>query len=354
MRLNILYKSQHDPDAKKAKGDCMETCISMLASYLLKRNITTDEVVKLAGSDLSKTSIPDAIRAGKALGIKLISKYNQNYKDISKYIRQNKPVICIVDYEKITNRQDKKFKGGHAVLVVGVADNLAYIVNDPDHWGDRRKEDIINRTMFEDAWYSTASKNICRNGTVIVPLEGKKGGDMQLEKEIKRLADIERNLIHNLTECNEKREKWQEWCLEHEKKEKDWKGRSNKYKYERDQANNVLGEKLQKIKELEEELEKQRKEARLEGKKQAKRILDITQELNGKEDTLNTLNEDYNNLMSKNDELLQDLVNQDEAIEEGIKTTCTVAVQYRDKWVKASGISWIIEGIKKLKGGDTR
>ncbi|MBM4402673.1 MAG: hypothetical protein FJ044_05510 [Candidatus Cloacimonetes bacterium] len=338
MKLLIKYKSQHDPDAQKARGDCMEACLAMMASYLFDKDFSVDKVVGLAGPDLDKTSISDALMAGEAMNMKLTAREGQGYKDIEECINQRRPAICIINYERITNRQDQNYKGGHAVLVIGVDGN--YIINDPDHWGNYRKTDIINKIMFENAWHSTAPKNICKNGTMIIPLKGKEGGDeeMELQKEIDRLAAREKELVGWLDDCNEKRE--------------DWEGKAKAFEYEKAQANNDLGEAYRKISELEvkiagtgKEIEQWKKKYLVSNESEQRLVEEIK-----KIRTEETLKIDNNmgvieNLRSENKSLADALKTQKRHIEE-----LEAQINGKPKWWDAVGriLDWLKErGWKK-------
>ena len=64
----------------------------------------------------------------------------------------------------------------------------------------------------------------------------REGGDdqMELQKEIDRLAKREKELVGWLDDCNKKRGDWEKWC-------KKWEREAKNLEYEKEQANNALG-----------------------------------------------------------------------------------------------------------------
>ena len=171
MLLKVKYKSQFDKDADRAKGDCMETSLAMVAGYVLGKDFSTNDIVKITGSNLSSTTLEELQVAGGKIGLSLNRHWGVVRADVEKWLNDRKPIIAIINYEKIKSRQDVGFKGGHAVVIVGI-DSAYYFINDPDHWGDRRKMDKIARAEFESAWNSTSPKGIEKNGSALVPKKG--------------------------------------------------------------------------------------------------------------------------------------------------------------------------------------
>ena len=60
---------------------------------------------------------------------------------------------------------------------------------------------------------------------------------------------------------------------------------------------------------------------------------------------IKTTNEDWQKKYGK---LTKDLVDQDEAIEEGVTQTCNISQTFQTRWQSAPGWNWILEGFTRL------
>lgn len=103
---------------------------------------------------------------------------------------------------------------------------------------------------------------------------------------------------------------------------------------------------------LEEDIKNLRSEMLSNERKFTKMVKDLTEEVNTASGQLRICREASKKLEEKwqkeKEELLKNLVDQDEAIKEGIKTTCSVAHAFRTKWQSVSGWAWILEGLARV------
>ena len=107
-----------------------------------------------------------------------------------------------------------------------------------------------------------------------------------------------------------------------------------------------LGENIRKLgAELASEESEYKKEAR--GLAKDKKVLE--EQLAVAVEGTKTLEEEWD---KERVDLIKNLVDQDEAIDAGIKMSCKTAGEFQSRWRKSSGISWILEGFKRLfRGG---
>jgi len=107
-----------------------------------------------------------------------------------------------------------------------------------------------------------------------------------------------------------------------------------------------LGENIRKLEaELASEESEYKKEAR--GLAKDKKVLE--EQLAAAVEGTKTLEEEWD---KERVDLIKNLVDQDEAIDAGIKMSCKTAGEFQSRWRKSSGISWILEGFKRLfRGG---
>lgn len=152
--LDVPYHSQEEQDAKHFANDCGPACVSMILEWAGKGRIAVDELS-------SKTSLgrgDDGVGpSGLAIllqkyGIDAEARADVPLDEIQNEVNGNaRPVIALVLYGAIPQRQNLPDRfGGHYVVVVGV-DNQTVYVNDPDFWGSqmaRGKGLAISRRDF--------------------------------------------------------------------------------------------------------------------------------------------------------------------------------------------------------------
>jgi len=173
MILSVSYKSQYDADAHLSKADCGQTCLSMLANYILNINIPTDSITEYL-NDYNQINLDQLIKAAEWMGMGAVHTHG-SIDDLYKYIDEGKPVMCLLEYGKVPDslKQDQAYQSGHFVLIIGYKEHNLYY-HDPDFSGANRYKgaDIeIDRDQFQYAW--NTSVYIGQPYSIIVPLQGR-------------------------------------------------------------------------------------------------------------------------------------------------------------------------------------
>ena len=154
--LNVPYKSQNDPDALRKNNDCGPACVAMLL-LTQGQDVRTDDVYAASGVTGDRPLRFDQVEASAAAhGLTLTSRVGLARQDLCNYIDQGTPVIALIKYEYLPDRQGQGTTGGHFVLVVGYDDDAGEIViNDPYYWGDLRSKGDHHHydyNTWEQAW----------------------------------------------------------------------------------------------------------------------------------------------------------------------------------------------------------
>jgi len=133
---NVLYRSQHDPDAQYHKSDCGPAALAMLLGF---RGITTtiDEISQACGMGAAKkyTTAADLVKASKGLGLELMAVSGWTLEQFA----AQAPAIVLVHYAEFKDRQDQAYTNGHWVVLLGVVGNDV-VFNDPNYKAPRRNE----------------------------------------------------------------------------------------------------------------------------------------------------------------------------------------------------------------------
>jgi len=154
--LNVSYKSQNDPDALKKNNDCGPACVAMLL-LAQGQEVHTDDVYAASSVMADQPLRFDQVEAAAAhYGLTLTSRWNLSLQTIYDCIGQGTPVIALIKYQYLPDRQGQGTTGGHFVLVVGYDDAAGEIViNDPYYWGDLRSKGDHHHydyNTWEQAW----------------------------------------------------------------------------------------------------------------------------------------------------------------------------------------------------------
>lgn len=122
-----------------------------------------------------------------------------------------------------------------------------------------------------------------------------------------------------------------------------------------EERDGIISDHLKKIGSLEETIEKRDATILSNEEKADQTVKDTLKKLEISETALLLSREETKTAnkgwQEKYDKLITDLVNQDEAIEEGITQTCKISQTFQTRWQSASGITWIIEGFARLFKG---
>src|SRR3954464_5811675 len=120
--ISVPYHSQEDPDAWKFRNDCGVVCVAMLLQWAGKGQISIDALsaeTALARSDTGLT----CNQLAYLLNSHGVSAYAVNGKAdlaaIQREVAAQRPVIALIKYAAIPERQNIPYKGGHFVVVVG-------------------------------------------------------------------------------------------------------------------------------------------------------------------------------------------------------------------------------------------
>lgn len=152
-------------------GDCGLAAVAMIAkSVVLNFSKTVDE---LARGVLSKSNpvahIRDLLNVTEDLGIKRHHSTSLDLHKTIEYLHQGKPIIQLVDYERIPfriNPYTKPYVGGHYVVVYGVT-LTGVLIHDPYQWFGRQKDfDLIPFEKWIEA-ISVSAYNFASQGIII-------------------------------------------------------------------------------------------------------------------------------------------------------------------------------------------
>jgi len=139
--LEVPYRSQEDPDARKFRNDCGPACVAMYVDFVRQRrgqpalNVPINDISAkstLTNKDdglLTRELIPLAA----AYNVTLTLTSTLDVSAIIDEVRANRPPLCLVSYGPLLGRQNQADRSGHFVIVTGFDSDNVY-VNDPDWW----------------------------------------------------------------------------------------------------------------------------------------------------------------------------------------------------------------------------
>ncbi len=139
--IEVPYRSQEDPDARKFRNDCGPACVAMYIDFVrIKRgqppaNIPIDTLSaasSLAQNDnglLTKELPPLA----SPYGVTLTLSNSLDLGTIIDEVRAGRPPLALVAYGPLLGRENQADSSGHFVIITGFDANNIYL-NDPDWW----------------------------------------------------------------------------------------------------------------------------------------------------------------------------------------------------------------------------
>jgi hypothetical protein len=133
--LNVMYKSQNDPDANMKHTDCGSCCVAMILCST-GQQVTTNAVTAAANQQGDNGLMQSqVVSAAAAFGLSMAWQQGYTLDDLKKYIDNGQPPIALVKYAYLPDRVDKASTGGHYVVVVGYDDATQRVfINDPDYY----------------------------------------------------------------------------------------------------------------------------------------------------------------------------------------------------------------------------
>ena len=154
--LDVPYKSQNDPDAQGVFNDCGPACIATLLATQ-GQNVATSDVYAASGVTQDRPlSFAEVRTAAARYDLPLSWRLDVRLQDVQNYIDQGTPVIALVKYLYLPDRQGQSTTTGHFVLVVGYDDDAReIIINDPYYWGPLRSKGDHHHydyDTWEQAW----------------------------------------------------------------------------------------------------------------------------------------------------------------------------------------------------------
>lgn len=139
--LNVIAVSQESVTAKKRRNDCGIACAVQCIHYWTKVLLTVDSLVpesELAYQD-NGMSVNGVIALMAKHNVVSHRYYATSIDDLKHFIDLDCPVIALIRYGDITERQNKAdYYGNHFVVIRGYSGDKV-ILNDPDFWGASEK-----------------------------------------------------------------------------------------------------------------------------------------------------------------------------------------------------------------------
>jgi hypothetical protein len=141
--IAVPYRTQEGPDARRYRNDCGPACVAMLLDWQHKVKglppvqITIDQLsseTPLASHDTGLTS-QQLVRLAAAHGLTLQLHNDATLPNILAEVAAGRPVLSLIAYAPLLDRENKADTGGHFLVVTGYDGSSVY-VNDPDWWND--------------------------------------------------------------------------------------------------------------------------------------------------------------------------------------------------------------------------
>jgi hypothetical protein len=170
--LAVPYRSQWDSDGSDFASDCGPACVAMVLEHYDVR-IDINQIAREAGMVAGRPfTLPvELIRAAQLHGVTLARRLPCVISDLAVELDAGRPVIVLIHYGSIINRQDANYTKGHWVVVVGVDRDTVYI-HDPNWRGlvrDNGRALAVSRAVFDEAWEKcTLDGNSARQCLMVV------------------------------------------------------------------------------------------------------------------------------------------------------------------------------------------
>src|SRR5690242_7198550 len=154
--LTVPYHSQEDRDAHRYCNDCGAACAAMLLEWAGKGRMSVDQLaaktaLSTSDSGLNPTQVANLLTQ---MGLSAQAKNGSaNFGAIQAELAAGRPVISLIHYGSIPERQNQPDTFGHFVVVVGIDSDNTYL-NDPDWWGNKMSYGAglkVKNAEFQDA-----------------------------------------------------------------------------------------------------------------------------------------------------------------------------------------------------------
>jgi len=153
--LAVPYRSQEDPDARHYRNDCGPACVGMLIEWAGLPALPTDALsaeTSLAQHDDGLACWSLAALARRH-GVNMQTASALTLDAVKAELDAGKPLIALISYSYIKERQNQADGAGHFVVVRGYDAEHVYI-NDPDFWTAQRNRGenfAVPAAEFENA-----------------------------------------------------------------------------------------------------------------------------------------------------------------------------------------------------------
>lgn len=163
--IDVPYHSQWTADADHYVNDCGPASLHMVLDFVYQKRkqplptVTTRQLsdkTTLSKQDTGLTT-SQLIALASQFDLKLNLSNRATLNLILAQVAAGLPVLSLISYGPILDRQDKGFTGGHFVVVVGYDRDAVYL-NDPDWRDNRGKNFRVPMAQFEAA-INTAPTN---------------------------------------------------------------------------------------------------------------------------------------------------------------------------------------------------
>lgn len=195
VKLNIPYHSQWDATAKKSKNDCGPTSLSMVLSYYLKKEITSDTIFNIINPGSGYVSFQQLQNAALKYDCKSEIKRGSSLDYLKECLDKDIAPIIVVHYGYLPNRQDS-FTGPH-ILVVSGYDSKGFYLHDPNYWSPRRSEGEYKYYTYAEidkAWNTTVDGNAARTVFVVTNPNPNMANLIELKEDIPSWVEDELDL----------------------------------------------------------------------------------------------------------------------------------------------------------------
>ena len=201
MNLKVPYISQWDSTASLNKNDCGATSTAMVLNYY-GTTCTSDEVFKKTGSGQGYITFGQLIKAVRSYDYVCEEGFGKDFNFIKQNIDKRQPIICVVHYGYIPERQDT-FTGAH-ILVVRGYDNNGVFLNDPNYWGAKRangENKYVKWSDFNKAWASTVDGNLANSYLLIFKKETTMKTTEKLPEAFYQIKEAKELIKRKLISC---------------------------------------------------------------------------------------------------------------------------------------------------------